>query len=92
MVSDAYALPEPEHDVSLAPRHCRSRDDLATRIEEPPWIEPRRVVTIGRRIMVALPKIQKTNRSFQDEHSVVPVVLCRAGPKTGAEVAIGEPL
>jgi len=78
MVSDACALPEPEHDASLAPRLCRSRDNLATKIEEVSWIEPRRVVTIGRRIMVAFPRIRKANRSFWDEHSVVPVVLCRA--------------
>ena len=78
VVSDACALPEPERDVSLATRLCGSRDDLATRIEEPPWIKPRRVVTIGHRIMVAFPKIRKANRSFWDEHSLVPVVLCRA--------------
>ena len=53
MISDACALPEPERDVSLTAHLCRSRDNLAGRIEEPPWIEPRRVVTIGRRIMVA---------------------------------------
>jgi hypothetical protein len=44
MVSDACALPEPERDVSLTARLCRSRDDLDGRIEEPTWIEPCRVV------------------------------------------------
>ena len=78
VVSDARAFPKPVRDVSLSPRLCRSGCNLAVRIEEPPRIKPRSVVTIDRRVMVTLPKIRNACCPLWDEHSIVPIVLRRA--------------
>src|SRR6266702_8734939 len=78
MFPHTSAPPETIRAVSFLARPRRTRDNPATRVQEPLGSEHCGVVVIGRRvIVVTIPEIRKAQRSLGDEHPIVPVIFRR---------------
>src|SRR5260370_28511237 len=82
VLPDTCPPPKPIRTVPIVVRLHRTRGELTVLVQEPLWIEARRIGAIRRRVMVALPNINHPTSPLPYQHAFIPIILIRVLPNT----------
>ncbi len=75
--TDAFPPPKPVPSVPVVARLPRMRNQFTGPVQKPLRIEVRRIVAVGRGIIMALPQVREAHGSLGNEHPFIPIVLYR---------------